>query len=469
MQVTLYKNFSKRRNSTKQPDAQTTHVDKNIKLKDICSFINPSFFLADAEQYVYLKAWGNYYFIDSIEYDINGASYIKCSIDVLATYKTEILSTSAFVSYSSSNYDENIIDSRITQLITSDFAVNEDVTLPLFNSEGCYIVTVTNDNIGTTNYCMSRTEFNTFTAWLTDLAGTVIGDLINQFESIMNSIHTVRWLPVTKSELPIRPGGEDVFVEIGKANISTVKANALVDEPLIVKSTALTIPWKYTDFRRYSTFTTIYLTIPFVGKVELDPLEIVDNDELYVSYIINVTTGSAVVIVNVRDGLSLLGRIIGTYSATLGRTLPISITSIDGEGALAGAIALVTAGTAMGAEGAAGLLTEELFLEHSKDMLKGQLKGVLAQIKGTTTSVGTYGGTYYEYLIPNPTITVISKDTRTTPSEITELYGRPCNKVLRIGTLSGYVETTGFSIDIPTLLEIKNLVNKQMNNGVYLE
>lgn len=468
MNILLYREFSKRRNSTKQP-INVESVSKDVKLKDKCSILNPHFFLADAEQYVYLKAWDYYYFIDSVEYDINGASYITCTIDVLASFKSAILGTSAFVKYSSSDYDENIIDNRITQLITSDFDVNEDVTLPLFNSEGCYIITVTNDNIGVTNYCMSRTEFNAFTAWLTDLAGTIVGDIIDQFQSIMNSIHTVRWLPISKNELPVRPGGEGAFIEIGKANISTITGNALVDEPLIVKSTSLAIPWKYTDFRRYSTFTTIYLTLPFVGKVEIDPLEIVDNNELYVSYIINVTTGSAVVIVNVRDGTSLLGRIIGTYSATLGRTLPISITSIDGEGALAGAIALVTAGTAMGAEAAAGLLTEGLFLEHGRDMLKGELKGVLAQVKGTTTSVGTYGGTYYEYLIPTPTITVISKDTRTTPSEVTELYGRPCNKVLQIGTLSGYVETTGFSINIPSLLEIKNLINKYMDNGIYLE
>ena len=467
MNILLYKEFSKRRNSTKQPTNETS-VPKDVKLKDKCSILNPSFFLADAEQYVYLKAWDYYYFIDSVEYDINGASYIRCSIDVLASFKADILRTSAFVKYSSSDYDVNIIDTRITQKVTSEYAINDytyDET-PLFRSDGCFIMSVTNDTNGLTHYVMDSTAFAGFMHDMLNASMTIIEGLVLRYGKLMDSIMSVRWLPLGADELPIVERG--VNIEIGMVNFEAT-ADRTISYPTIGKGMDITIPWKYDDFRRHGTYTTIYVTLPYVGRVEIDPMEIMGIDTLRVRYLINCLTGTADVFITKE---SLTGeKIVTTLAATIGRSIPVSATSIDSEGAMAGAAMLVGAATDIYAGIATDYptITEEEFLRDSKTSINAMLKGVMARIKGSTSTVGSYSGSAYERSIWSPIVEVMSRDCRTEPSELTALYGRPCDKVRTMSSLSGYVETRGFFINISSLKEIKEKINKQMDTGVYLE
>ena len=467
MQILLYKNFSKRRNSTKQP-TNVEYVEKTVNFKDRCSILNPSFFLADAEQYVYLKAWDYYYFIDSIEYDINGASYIRCSMDVLASFKSDILATTAFIKYSSSDYDVNVIDTRITQKVTSEYSVNDYTyeETPLFRSDGCFLMSVTNDGHGLTHYVMDPTRFAGFMHDMLNASLTIMEGLILRYGKLMDSIMSVRWLPIGADELPIVE--RDVNIEIGMVNFEAT-ADRVNSYPTIAKGMNITIPWKYDDFRRHGTYTTIYVTLPYVGRVEIDPMEIMGIDTLRVRYLINCLTGTADVFLTKE---SLTGeKVITTLAATVGRSIPVSVTSIDCEGALAGAASIVGAGTDIysGIATDYPTLTEEEFLRDSKTSINGLLKGVMARIKGSTSTVGSYSGSAYERSIWSPIVEVISRDCRTEPSELTALYGRPCDKVRTISALSGYVETRGFFINISSLREIKEKINKQMDTGVYLE
>lgn len=466
MEVILFNNFSKRRNSTKRPnDSEGIVID--VKLKDKCSFLKPSFFITNAEAIVYIKAWGKYYFVDSVEWDIYGASYINCSIDVLASFKTEILNTSAYVKYSSSNYDANIIDDRITQLISSDYdCYDYDYSeIPLFYWSGCFIMTVTNDNRGLTNYVMNNQTLFGLLHDINNLSSSVIGEWVLKYGSLWNSIINLRWIPILSDSLPKIAVDEEI--EIGGLNFE-LRADVLPSQPRTTRGMKVTIPWRYTDFRRYSSFTNIFLTLPFIGKVELDPSELIGITELDVNYNINPITGSCVVVVSHEESFESR-QIIGTYSATIGRSIPISSTSIDAEGAIAGAVTVVAGMAGMEASWLTDTLTEEAFLQTAKNSANGALKGMLAQLKKSTTTIGTYSGNHYETIIGSPIIEVISRHSRTEPSELTDLYGRPCAKVLQISTLSGYVETKGFSIDISAQDSIKTLINKTMDSGVYLE
>ena len=468
MEIILFTNFSKRRNSTKQPNDSSGRT-KSVTLKDKCSIMNPSFFLADAEQYVYLKAWGYYYFIDSIEYDINGASYIRCTMDVLASFRTNILATSAFVKYSSSDYDVNILDTRITQLVTSDYTVHDynfDEETPMFHNAGTYILTVTNDTYGVTHYAMDTQTLQGFLHDLINASNNIIENIVLRYGGLFSSIMSLRWLPVLEDVLPIAGYGE--HIEIGLANFE-ITADRLTTNPHFTVGKTITIPWHYTDFRRHSMYTNIFITLPYIGKVEIDPMEVMGIDTLRITYTVNALTGTADVLI-VKDNLGS-EKVIATYNATIGRTLPISVTSIDAEGALAGMSSIVNAGTDMFAGSMTDYptLTEQEFLSDTKTAVNGLLKGVLARLKGSTTSIGTYSGTCYEARIGSPIIEVISRDCRTTPEELTALYGRPCDKVRTMSSLSGYVETVGFFINVSCLRDIKEKINKQMDTGVYLE
>ena len=119
MQITLYTNFSKKRNSTKQPTGTGTQAD--VVFKDGCSIDNPVFLINGVALGVnYLWFNGRYYFVDDIVLGNNNIYELHCSIDVLATWRSYIGSYNAFIERSDSSYDTKVNDRLLssTQQIT---------------------------------------------------------------------------------------------------------------------------------------------------------------------------------------------------------------------------------------------------------------------------------------------------------------------------------------------------------------
>ena len=95
--------ISKRRNSTLQP---TLSASYDCILKQPVSIDNPTFIIQDSSFNMALNyaKWENtYYFIDRIVSVRNNVWEVSCVIDVLATYKTEILASTQYVCYSASH------------------------------------------------------------------------------------------------------------------------------------------------------------------------------------------------------------------------------------------------------------------------------------------------------------------------------------------------------------------------------
>lgn len=113
MNIEVWNNFSKRKNSTKQPTADGRYII-SVVLKENTSIENPSFILSTPwTDIVYVKARGNYYFVrDVINLNAHQCQ-IDCVMDELATHKTEVLYSSQYVARSSSNYDVMIADPSV--------------------------------------------------------------------------------------------------------------------------------------------------------------------------------------------------------------------------------------------------------------------------------------------------------------------------------------------------------------------
>ena len=106
--------FSKRKNSTKQPTSELSDV-RNIKLKQSTSYDNPTFIITgDDFGYNYCSWNGRYYFVTDIRSVHNGLTEIDAEIDVLATYKANILNTVAYVVYDSVANTE-LVDVKMRQ------------------------------------------------------------------------------------------------------------------------------------------------------------------------------------------------------------------------------------------------------------------------------------------------------------------------------------------------------------------
>ena len=108
MNITTYSGFTKRRNSTKQPTGGSTVI---CTLKEATSIEHPTFVLASNDFTInYVNAFGAYYFVDDIIALTNDMLELHCTVDVLATYKDSIGSSSQYVIRSASQSDPYCID-----------------------------------------------------------------------------------------------------------------------------------------------------------------------------------------------------------------------------------------------------------------------------------------------------------------------------------------------------------------------
>ena len=109
---------TKRENSTATPVSQpswfTQHIQKEVKLKEETSVLNPSFILRmgghDGQNYVW--AFGRYYWVTNIISLANSLWEIQCKIDPLGSYRGHIRNTQAYVIYDSTPNSE-IPDNRL--------------------------------------------------------------------------------------------------------------------------------------------------------------------------------------------------------------------------------------------------------------------------------------------------------------------------------------------------------------------
>ena len=109
MTAILYNNTSDSREINKNLTELST---VNITLYLDTNVINPVFklknFINNAN-YMYVPDLHRYYYINNYTLS-NQCVYLHCSVDVLTTYKTEILNSECLISRSENDYNDNIVD-----------------------------------------------------------------------------------------------------------------------------------------------------------------------------------------------------------------------------------------------------------------------------------------------------------------------------------------------------------------------
>ena len=144
--------FKKKKNSTKIPDFDG--VEKEVVIKGNfgyenqfqstkCSTIAPSFFVTGAAGYGYCKAWNNYYWITNVSFDIDGAEYITCELDVLASWRQYIAASTFFVDRCAdpAYYNTDIFDEALS--IEDGAEVSSTARTQIWSdTSGSYLISV---------------------------------------------------------------------------------------------------------------------------------------------------------------------------------------------------------------------------------------------------------------------------------------------------------------------------------------
>lgn len=100
MKVEIYKNLSENSVIGKN---KTLVYETECEIKGESSIINPVLILQYNEQlfasnYVYIPAWGRYYFIDDVRVMTGGRVEVSLSVDVLESFKAPILELNVILS-----------------------------------------------------------------------------------------------------------------------------------------------------------------------------------------------------------------------------------------------------------------------------------------------------------------------------------------------------------------------------------
>lgn len=435
MQITLY-NLAKRRNSTKQPSKGTNIT---VNLKEGTSYFNPSFILIFNPTGFNYLSWDNrYYYITNIENTRNGIYTISCELDALATYKSDILGTTAFVLYSSSNYDVGIPDTRLstkpnyivkTNAVTYPIAGEPLYVVTYIGESGASMKGVTEKSLAALQNALST---NAFAELFVDSSKAVSKMLSNTAQAITGCTYVPRCSTSGRPMKIVLAGG-----------YNTGASGTLVNRHDFA-TTSISIPWNFSsgDFRNRSQYTSLLLLLPCYGYQQLNTDNYVGDSNITIDVFQDSATGT----------IAYVGKDFYCV-ANMGCNVQISTTT---QGNLTSGISSIAS---------AGLQA----FTNPISALGNVFNAVTSSMATNVGSVGSYGNTIAMDSTLNIEIVVISHDTNVEPSSMTSNYGRPCNKVLSLSALSGYVQTANANVVTSASKQYKDEIDSLLNGGVYLE
>lgn len=468
-------NFSKRINSTAQP-ADPALAELSCRLKDDTSIHDPVLQIATNNfgyEYAYISDFGKYYFVRDVVSIGNNLVEYHLTEDPLATYKTDIGDTVAHIAYSSTGYDNTIIDPRVMvknrrQIDKSGGSTSAyQVLMP---SGGWYILSVFNDKYivggGTAGIACSYALDDTGMAYIRRWLGSA--STISAIDNFLGgdplkSIFSCIWVPYDLSAA----GADAATVEIaGQANPDNLSGHCrwLYEFSKTTKTISVPCHLNYTDFRSVEPYTTGNIYLPGAGLVNLNMGDWVYSNNINVEYTIEHITG------NIRYFLKTdAGEIIQTVDCNVAAQCPFGQTTVNGAAIIGGMMgigtsaALLAAGTVGGEIGAISAAGAAL------SMITGVSNTVLAANKRETSIIGNVGGRLAQ---TQPYIQHIEFSVLTeSPNAAAYIAerGRPYFGVSQISSLSGYVQCEGASINCAASAVEKEEINQMLNSGFYYE
>ena len=436
MKIELF-TFNKRNNSTKTP---SNGIEKGVVLKNATSLYNPTFIMSVYENWNYIK-WGNYYYyVDDVIYTRQGVYELQCSIDVLASFKSNILNTSAFVLYSTSHYDTSIIDTRLSM---------KDVCIESYNQQSIssnaspyYVVSYIGEQ-GSSNPTVALTE-QQLIELMNAIQSNAFAELFNDPTNAINKVLSDTSSCITSciyNPCCVTEGTKNVILSGGyDTNIVGKGVNKS-----FTKIYEISIPWNFNsnDFRNRSQFSILSIYLPVYGWVNLNVDNLINQTLLYVKINYDSTTGELTYFINNEI----------KCTCNVASTVQVSTTTQGNIGSFVsnaiGTVASAYGGFVSGA-------------------IVSGFNAITSLVQNSVGSVGSMGGSSAYNVEQNILLVMKSHDTNINPNDLASVYGRPLNQVKKLGDLTGYVQTTNASVSVVNE-DISNQINSYLNGGVYIE
>lgn len=501
MTIKFYTGFSKRINSTKRPTGNAqltlegdlrdaTSVEKPvIKIKNMGA-TSPTPYI-----YAYIEKFSRYYFVSDWVYE-TGFWYCHLTEDYLASWKTYIGSTNAYIDRASSQYDGNIIDTRYT---TKTDYVQQSV---IMNSDyyeynihgGTFILGVIDSNNETdsqaggavTYYVLTPAQCKALVHYLLsddflNYAGfpqvtTIAQDLSHEtakaFIKPMDFIVSCMWYPMPVSAFT---NASDIQITVGYWQIATSIATGKLLQAIcttgFVYATLPSHPQAETrgNYLNFAPYSRMSVEIPPFGLIPIDLSYRTQGNVLIGIYYIDTMTGMATMTLHLKEAmqgaLPYDGVIVGEASAMMG--VPVNLSQVNGNylGAISEGVQAIASVDLLG--GAIGMMTGgvggALKGAINSDVISHAANAINALAPQVRTS-GVDGSRLYTKIRPR----INAQFTKLVDEDLEEI-GRPLLQKKVINTLSGYVKCFEVTVDYPCFDNEKDIILQYLTHGFFWE
>ena len=488
MNIMLYQ-FAKDKNSTKQPLSGGTVI--SVDIYEPCSIISPSLIVAGPgidrvfryNNYVYIPDWQRYYWITDKRF-VDGRFIIDCTVDVLASFKTQIGASSQYVMRSASSSNDEITDlaypmtGEIEYTVVSPYAGLDPFKSTL--SDGCFIVGIVGEadtsgsaRYGAVNYYeFSASELNNFLTALmsnqSDWLNLQTGDLSDSTaKMILNPIQyitTCMWFPLartgTASSRTIKFGWWDINgITCATPGISggiPARGFTMGFKIDTAGHPQAATRGNYLNRQPYSEYN---LYIPPVGMIPIESDVYAQCKYIDTAFQVDYPTGQAVVhmwgTAN-NDGTGTITE-LGYTTMKIGVDVPLAQIAVDTISTAKGGIN--TIGGALSGYASGGILGAIFGAVNSAIDTTIHAVEPIANIMPSAGSLAAYQ--YHSRLY--------GKHKLVAP-DAPALIGKPLCNLVQLNTLSGFTQcaTAHFESNIATSTET-DMVEAYMREGFFYE
>ena len=451
--------FSKKDNSTKQPTGTGTVL--NCELLQPSSIFTPYLEISSAVSnpsslnYAYISTYGRYYWVTDWTYD-KGFWICRLEVDVLATYKTQIGSSTQYVVRAASAYNLTITDTKYPALSYSQITnVPFDSLHTAFTNGGSFVIGISNgsnvESAGITYYAArymvmhQLMEFLFGGTWMdaTDITTQLQKELVNP----MQYIDSIRWYPFDiPNSTSISMSSDTIKFGFWDSQITAPVIDAA--DSIIPFAQSITIPSHPQASRgtylNGSPYTRLLLDAYGFGQVPIDASIFAGSNTL--------TMGIGVDVISGVGRMSLYAgsqdpKLFYKQYAQIGVDMKISqvtqgLISAPAQ-VMAGAVSLAY-GNVLGF--GAGVLSA--------------LESIMPQI----TSSGSVGS---KAAYTNAPVLIISR--YSLPAEDIANLGRPLCSAVTINHLDGYIQCENVELEIAATYNELTQIRSHLESGFFYE
>lgn len=508
--IKLYR-FNKKPNSTAVPVIAGSPYQ--CTMKTVSSLLSPVIDIADTKgtgaiplfNYAYIADFGRYYFIDDVSWS-QGIWSLSMHVDVLGSFKDDIMNSRQYVIRSASRSNPYIPDTVYQTYIDASGAYSEEVltnSVLRYNSasdawaavnyfdrtidQGCVCIGVLSGSVtGVTYYIMSTSSFQYI---LNELFSLVPSDMTDVSSGLANAIYDpvqyityCRWFPVHplapnvgSSTTSMKVGGYEITYSrdlsiFQMTGMGVEKYRFNIDLPM--HPDAVTYP-----YTRLSPFSEYSLNFQPFGNIPLDTTKMMDASRLTVGWSVDFCTGQC--ILEIRSNASHSG-LIYTETADYGVPMPVSALVVDWKAGLAMSGLTWLKSTPAGQQKTTYTDYSQAFtnpdtgrsyapavtIDNTKVI--DQMMDVIGARMGNVVTKGS-AGSFLSYNAGKPYVYLWYVKQA---EHDTARYGSPLCEEVRLDSLSGFVicsnATVSFSSNYPMSDESMSIC-AYLNSGVYLE